>query len=56
MIEVTCMCGYQVRGTEDDVVADLQKHGVSDHGAESSRETILALAVPVGLEGDAGTS
>ncbi|MEX0991192.1 MAG: DUF1059 domain-containing protein [Actinomycetota bacterium] len=47
MIEVTCMCGFMVRGTEDQVVSAIKAHGVSDHGQESSREDILAQAVPI---------
>lgn len=47
MIEVTCMCGFQAQGTEDEVVDAIKAHGVSDHGQESSREAILAQAVPV---------
>lgn len=47
MIEVTCMCGFMARGTEDQVVDAIKSHGVSDHGQESSREAILEQAVPV---------
>ena len=47
MIEVTCMCGFQARGTEDQVVEAIKHHGVTDHGQESPREAILAQAVPV---------
>lgn len=48
MIEVTCMCGFQARGTDDEVVTAIQEHGEADHGSMSSREQILAMAVPVG--------
>jgi hypothetical protein len=47
MFEVTCMCGYQARGTEDEVVLLIQEHGVADHGRASPREKILELVVPV---------
>lgn len=47
MIEVTCMCGFAARGTEDQVVDAIKHHGEVDHGHESTRESILALAVPV---------
>lgn len=50
MIEVTCMCGYQARGTEDEVVVALQAHGLADHGKASSREQIVAMSVPVDPE------
>jgi hypothetical protein len=47
MIEVTCMCGFSARGTEDQVVDAIKAHGIADHDAESPREAILAQAVPV---------
>jgi predicted small metal-binding protein len=50
------MCGWQVRGTEDEVVAAIQDHGERVHGRRPSREEVIALAVDVGLPaGDAGT-
>jgi hypothetical protein len=48
LLEVTCFCGFQARGTEDEVVEQIQAHGLADHGQMSSRETILALAEPLG--------
>jgi predicted small metal-binding protein len=56
MIEITCMCGYQARGTEDEVVQALQEHGAADHGGASSREKLLAMAVPIGDSGDGATA
>lgn len=47
LLEVTCMCGFQARGSEDDVVDQIQVHGAADHGSASTREQILAMAVPV---------
>ena len=47
MIEVTCMCGFAARGTEDQVVEAIAHHGENEHGGASSREKILELAVPV---------
>jgi hypothetical protein len=41
------MCGFQARGTEDQVVEQIQAHGLADHGSASSRETILEMAVPL---------
>ena len=46
MIQVTCMCGFMARGTQDQVVVAIKAHGLSDHGQESSRESILEQAVP----------
>jgi predicted small metal-binding protein len=43
--EVTCMCGWQTRGTEDEVVEAIQAHGDEVHGQRPSREEIMALAV-----------
>ena len=47
MKEATCICGWQVRGTEDEVVAQVIAHGREAHGIESTREEVLALAVDV---------
>ncbi|HEX9124412.1 MAG TPA: DUF1059 domain-containing protein [Actinomycetota bacterium] len=50
LIEVTCMCGFQARGNEDEVVEQIQTHGLADHGKASSRETILQMAAPLGQD------
>ena len=47
MKEVTCICGWQCRGTEDEVIVQVQAHGREAHGIESTREEILAIAVDV---------
>jgi predicted small metal-binding protein len=47
MKEVTCVCGWRVRGTEDEIVGQVQAHGREAHGLESTREEVLALAVDV---------
>ncbi len=47
MIEVTCLCGWKCRGTEDEVIAKVQAHGLEVHGVAATREEILALAVQV---------
>jgi len=47
MKEVTCMCGWRCRGTEDEVVSQVQQHGRDTHGTEATRDEILALAVDV---------
>jgi predicted small metal-binding protein len=56
MKEVTCMCGWQTRGTADEVVAAIQEHGERTHGRRPSREEILAIAVDLGPAGDAAPS
>ena len=50
--EVTCMCGWQTRGTDDEIVAAIQEHGEIEHGRRPSREEILELAVVVGTPAD----
>ncbi len=42
---ITCECGYQPRGTtEEDEVADAQRHAREVHGIEVTREQVLATA------------
>jgi len=50
--EVTCMCGWQARGTEVEVVAAIQQHGEETHGRRPSREEILAVAVDFGSDAE----
>jgi len=45
--EVTCICGWTCRGTEDEVVAQVIDHGRAAHGIESTRDEILAIAVEI---------
>jgi predicted small metal-binding protein len=47
MKEVTCICGWSCRGTEDEVVAQVIAHGREAHEVESTREEVLAIAVDV---------
>jgi predicted small metal-binding protein len=47
MREVTCLCGWQRRGTEEEVIEQVQAHGREVHGTAATREEILALAVEV---------
>jgi predicted small metal-binding protein len=40
-----CFCGHVVRGeTEDELVANVQKHAREVHDMEVTREQILAMA------------
>ena len=40
-----CDCGYVVRGeTDDEIVANVQKHAREVHDMEISREQVLAMA------------
>jgi predicted small metal-binding protein len=45
--EVTCQCGWTCRGTDDEIVAQVQAHGREAHGVESSADEILSIARPV---------
>jgi predicted small metal-binding protein len=47
MKEVTCICGWRIRGTEDEIVDEVIAHGRDAHGVESTREEVLALAIDV---------
>jgi predicted small metal-binding protein len=47
MKEVTCMCGWRIRGTEDEIVDQVIAHGRDAHGVESTRDEVLALATDV---------
>lgn len=47
MKEVTCICGWRCRGTEDEIVEQVIAHGREAHGIESTRAEVLALAVDV---------
>jgi predicted small metal-binding protein len=40
-----CYCGYMIRGeTDDELVANVQKHAREDHDMEVTREQVLAMA------------
>jgi hypothetical protein len=47
MKEVTRLCGWQCRGTEEDVIAQVQAHGLEVQGVAATREEILTLAVEI---------
>ena len=44
--QVTCQCGWRVRGTRQEVVVAVQEHGHSTHGLEVTEEQVMALATP----------
>jgi predicted small metal-binding protein len=44
---ITCDCGFDAVGTDDDLVEIMQAHERDTHGVEISREEVLALAKPV---------
>jgi predicted small metal-binding protein len=43
---VVCECGFEIRGPEDQVVAETQKHGRDAHNMEVTKEQVLAMAKP----------
>jgi hypothetical protein len=53
MMEVTCRCGWQCRGTEDEVIEQVQAHGRSTHNIETTADEVRAIWRPV--EGDAAS-
>jgi predicted small metal-binding protein len=44
--QVTCECGWTAKGTEDELVSQIQKHGREVHGMEVTREQAIAQLVP----------
>lgn len=44
-LTVRCVCGWEVRGSEEEVVAATREHGEQLHNMTASREQILAMAV-----------
>ena len=55
MKEVTCVCGWRCRGTEDEIVEQVIAHGRDAHGIESTRDEVLALAVDVAVPRSSST-
>jgi predicted small metal-binding protein len=43
---VRCECGFEVRGTEEELVPVVQRHGREAHNMEATREQVLAMARP----------
>ena len=40
-----CYCGHVIRGeTDDELVANVQRHAREDHDMEVTREQVLAMA------------
>jgi len=44
---VRCDCGWEARGSENEVVEAATEHGRVAHNMAASREQILAMARPV---------
>ncbi len=43
---VRCDCGFETRGTEEELVPAVQKHGQDAHNMRVTREQVLAMASP----------
>lgn len=43
----TCDCGWTMRGTEEELVPQIQQHASETHGLEITPEQALAQARPV---------
>ena len=46
-LAVRCECGFEVRGSEDEIVPALQKHAGEPHNMKVTREQVLARAHPI---------
>jgi predicted small metal-binding protein len=44
---VRCECGFETRGTEDQIVPALQKHAGEAHNMKVTRDQVLARAQPI---------
>lgn len=49
---VRCACGWEIVGTEDEIVDATQEHGRRLHNMASTREQVLAMAVPASDAGE----
>ena len=43
LLEVTCRCGWAVRGSEDDVISGIQVHARSEHELNITPDEIRAM-------------
>ncbi len=43
---VRCECGFEVRGDEERVVSQIQKHARESHNMQTTREQVLSRARP----------
>jgi predicted small metal-binding protein len=46
-LAVQCECGFEVRGSADEIVPALQKHAGESHNMKVTREQVLARAHPI---------
>ena len=43
---VRCDCGFEARGSEQELIPIVQKHGMDAHNMKVTREQVLAMARP----------
>lgn len=43
---LTCACGWETEGAEDEIVLEAQTHGRDLHNMDVSREDAIAMAAP----------
>ena len=46
VLVVRCECRFEARGTEEELVPVVQRHGREAHNMEATREQVLAMARP----------
>ncbi|HLQ61387.1 MAG TPA: DUF1059 domain-containing protein [Candidatus Acidoferrales bacterium] len=46
ILVVRCECGFETRGTEEELIPVVQRHGVEAHNMKVTREDVLAMARP----------
>ncbi len=44
-LHLRCVCGWETRGTEDEVVQAATDHGVKVHNMHPTREEVMAMVV-----------
>ena len=45
--EVTCECGWSAKGTQEELVPQIQKHGTDVHGMDVTPDQAIAQLRPV---------
>ena len=45
--EVTCECGWSAKGTQEELVPQIQKHGKEVHGMDVTPDQAIAQLKPV---------
>jgi hypothetical protein len=56
ILGLRCACGWESRGTTDDLVAAATEHGRRLHNMTPTRPEVLAMVVPVEELADASAS